>query len=551
MAFQQLSATELTQLTQLADCITRLAALMQSRDVPVPVPSDAHMQPVLDAAATRGNLDLLRAGVIPNERERHDIATDLDAMARLRESIQFEVVLHSLQLAQTVHQQAQVMMQEARSAAMLSPVRLLPPEILSVIFEFALPEKWTDECMGGPGLNFAAVCSTWRAVALSTPQLWRYINVEFLFYATRWKEAMEAHLARSGNLPLSVSLTFNPVRNVTTSLEEAWSLLHSHSHRWASLIVDELPVPARYNQLPWPEHFPTLTHLHLQNSAPYRSAGFFALAGAPITSLRLDLVKPLCLVPLYLPSSWRISKLAIFCTSVEGLDLAQYLSMISSCSASLSYLDVAARQCKCSHTHKLKNTDLLYLEHLKTSGHGARLYQVLSMPNLKSAVLRGCASPTRGDDPRCLSYFADALRSSSTGEHLQSLTLTNLAGVWRIAEECLDLLPTLTHLAIENTRNNRYTPATIISRSLIYIFVRDPDDGRSMARLPNLTHLTMTFGGTAQAGPSPSKVPLVREVVGSRSQVCLYEGEKLAALERFATDFPGDWTLPMSLDVVE
>ncbi|KAL1682399.1 hypothetical protein EV122DRAFT_203808 [Schizophyllum commune] len=551
MAIQQLSATELTQLTQLADCITRLAALMQSRDVPVPVPSDAHMQPVLDAAATRGNLDLLRAGVIPNERGRRDIATDLDAMARLRESIQSEVVLHSLQLAQTVHQQAQVMMQEARSAAMLSPVRLLPPEILSIIFEFALPEKWTDECMGGPGLNFAAVCSTWRAVALSTPQLWRYINVEFLFYATRWKEAMEAHLARSGNLPLSVSLTFNPVRNITTSLEEAWSMLHSHSHRWASLTVDELPMPTRYNQLPWPEHFPTLTHLHLQNSSPYRSAGFYALAGAPITSLRLDLAHPLCFVPSQLPSSWRISKLLILCFSAADVNLAPYLPIISNCSAFLRYLDVSAKVCNHSRTLPLKNTEIYQLEHLRASDHGARICQIFSMPNLKSAALRGCASPTRGDDPHCLSYFADALRSSSTGGHLHSLTLTNLAGVWRILQECLDHLPTLSHLVIENTRNNRYTPATIISRSLIYILVRDPDDSRSMARLPNLTHLTMTFGGTAQAGPSPSKVPLVREVVGSRSQVCLYEGEKLSALERFATDLPGDWTLPMSLDVVE
>ncbi|KAI5896708.1 uncharacterized protein SCHCODRAFT_02533015 [Schizophyllum commune H4-8] len=548
MAFQQLSAAEMTQLT---DCITRLAALVQSKDVPVSVPSDAHIQPVLGAAATRGNLNLLRSGVIPNDRERHDIATDLDAMARLRESIQSEIVLHSLKLAQTVHQQAQVMMQEARSAAMLSPVRLLPPEILSVIFEYALPERWTDECMGGPGLNYAAVCSTWRAVALSTPQLWRYINVHFLFYATRWKEAMEAHLARSGNLPLSVSLTFNPVRNVTTSFEEAWSLLYSHSHRWGSLTVDELPMPARYTQLPWPDHFPTLTQLHLQISSPYRPAKLFALASAPITSLQLDLAQPLRPVPSQLPSSWRITRLAIFCYSARSSDLAQYLPMISSCSASLRYLDVGEKQCSYSPTtHGLRSTTLPHLEHLKASNYGARLCQVFSMPNLKSAALRGRASSAREDEPRCLSYFADALSSSSFGKHLESLTLTNLAGVWRILEECLDLLPTLSHLVIEDIRNIRYTQDSFISRSLIYILVRDTDDSRSMARLPNLTHLTMTFGGTAKSGPGRSKVSLVKEVVASRSQACMYEGEKLAALKRFETDLPGDWTLPVSQNVV-
>ncbi|KAL1673497.1 hypothetical protein EV122DRAFT_222499, partial [Schizophyllum commune] len=58
-----------------------------------------------------------------------------------------------------------------------SPVQCLPPELLSYIFVLAVPDLWFKAPSGGMALPFASVCSEWRALALSTPQLWSYIAI--------------------------------------------------------------------------------------------------------------------------------------------------------------------------------------------------------------------------------------------------------------------------------------------------------------------------------------------------------------------------------------
>ncbi|KAL1682391.1 hypothetical protein EV122DRAFT_203802 [Schizophyllum commune] len=537
---------------RLRDDISRLTALTESKGGPVQATPDSGAQLVLDTAALRSNHDLLRAGVVPDARGEQDITDDLRAIRRLRERNQSDIVSLCSRLAQIVHQEAQNIKQEALSAAMLSPIRRLPPEILSVIFEFALTEKWKFNCIGHASLNVAMICSTWRAAALSTPQLWKYINIDILSHTTGkrlWKEAIETHLLRSKEISLSIRLTFYSVESVPASLRQAWSLLCSQSHRWKSLIVNTLVIPACFSHCPWPDHFPILSHLHYNNTSLYGSAELVPLTNAPITSLRLELMKPLCWFPRQLPALWRIIRLDIMCNSLQD-SINRYLPMISSCSTSLRYLNVHANQCDYSHTSPLKSTDLPLLEHLEAAGYGIQVCQIFAMPDLKSATLYGYGSSARRRDPCCLSYFVDMLRSSSTGAQLRSLTLINLAGVWRILAECLDLLPALSHLHIERPTYVGYKGVDIISRSLIYFLIRDTGDGRSMERLPRLTHLVLKFRSTRDSAMGTSKVALVREAVASRSRGCVYEGTELAALERFETDIPGDWTLPMSNDVI-
>ncbi|KAI5896718.1 uncharacterized protein SCHCODRAFT_02569644 [Schizophyllum commune H4-8] len=535
---------------RLRDGISRLTALIESKGGPVQATPDAGAQLVLDTAALRSNHDLLRAGVVPDARGEQDITDDLRAIGRLRERNLSDIVSLCSRLAQIVHQEAQSRNQEALSAAMLSPIRRLPPEILSVVFEFALTEKWKRNCIGHSSLNVAKVCSIWRATALSTPQLWKYINIDILLLINHpWKKAIETHLLRSREIPLSIRLSFYSINSVPASLQQVWVLLCAQSHRWESLTVNT--IPACFAKHPWPDHFPTLSHLHYLHASVDETADFGTLADAPITSLRLEMSKPPRYVPLQLPASWRISRLEIECSSMHSVGLARYLPIISNCSTSLRYLGVSASQWVYAHSATLESTELSFLEHLKASGNGMRVCQVFTMPNLKSASLCGYASSARRYDPCFLSYFANMLRSSSMGGQLQSLTLTSLAGVWRILEECLDLLPALLHLRIEKAPYIRYyNPVDIISRSLISILVRDPGSGRSMARLPMLTHLVMKFRSARGSPMGASKVALVREVVASRSQGCVYEGTELACLERFETDIPSDWTLPMSADVV-
>ncbi|KAG5637049.1 hypothetical protein H0H81_006000 [Sphagnurus paluster] len=55
--------------------------------------------------------------------------------------------------------------------AQLSPVRLLPPEILVEIFKYALPDRLNSNSKLFP-LALCSVCSAWREAALAYPTLW-------------------------------------------------------------------------------------------------------------------------------------------------------------------------------------------------------------------------------------------------------------------------------------------------------------------------------------------------------------------------------------------
>ncbi|KAI1791303.1 hypothetical protein LXA43DRAFT_435557 [Ganoderma leucocontextum] len=66
----------------------------------------------------------------------------------------------------------------------LLPVSKLPPELLTRVFEFAASPSTIDNYrqfqsqhseLADPVVNLARVCSSWRAIALASPQLWYHI----------------------------------------------------------------------------------------------------------------------------------------------------------------------------------------------------------------------------------------------------------------------------------------------------------------------------------------------------------------------------------------
>ncbi|KAL1684718.1 hypothetical protein GGG16DRAFT_67761, partial [Schizophyllum commune] len=129
---------------------------------------DDELEAVLQLAATRGNHELTRSGHIPDVHGRAEIINDIHAIDRVQERIEAQITALRLQLSRLESQ-------KAVSNAMLSPIRVLLPELLSLIFEFALPDDWWTCSAGRRSLNFAEVCTTWRAIALSTPPLWNHI----------------------------------------------------------------------------------------------------------------------------------------------------------------------------------------------------------------------------------------------------------------------------------------------------------------------------------------------------------------------------------------
>ncbi|KAJ7204639.1 hypothetical protein B0H12DRAFT_468714 [Mycena haematopus] len=94
------------------------------------------------------------------------------------------------------------------------PIHTLPPEILSEIFlDFVpaypeFPKWWLSSA-----LLFCAVCRKWRAIAISTPNLWRTIRINASRDSrklTAQSERLKTWLSRSGSCPLALDLSIHP-----------------------------------------------------------------------------------------------------------------------------------------------------------------------------------------------------------------------------------------------------------------------------------------------------------------------------------------------------
>lgn len=138
-------------------------------------------------------------------------------------------------------------MQELKRAtwvlrASLSPVRLLPPEILSRIFEHLMeiiPHAFTfrafrrsDQWVPAPIVN---VSKRWRAVALSTPSLWTRViidrEIDHDFEEDVAVERLRNYLSRAKNVSISI---FQRERNATPAI---WDLLASYSSLWSTVEI--------------------------------------------------------------------------------------------------------------------------------------------------------------------------------------------------------------------------------------------------------------------------------------------------------------------------
>jgi hypothetical protein len=98
-----------------------------------------------------------------------------------------------------------------RYQAVLSPVRLLPPELVRRIFLFCIGDSAVEvpPFPNTPPLSLAQICSGWREVALATPELWK--NITFSGDSTHgianFKNLAQLWLSRCHTTP--ASLTFS------------------------------------------------------------------------------------------------------------------------------------------------------------------------------------------------------------------------------------------------------------------------------------------------------------------------------------------------------
>ncbi|KAJ7879211.1 hypothetical protein B0H14DRAFT_2709652 [Mycena olivaceomarginata] len=124
--------------------------------------------------------------------------------------------------------------------ATLSPIRRMPPELLSLIFACASQPTLHDRRDTAPWAA-SQVSRRWRAIALSQPSLWTSIDLDFGWIKdgqTRTIYRLEAHLKRSGNLPLDIDFGCRvPFRTSERELA-LLNVLTRHSARWETIRIN-------------------------------------------------------------------------------------------------------------------------------------------------------------------------------------------------------------------------------------------------------------------------------------------------------------------------
>ena len=168
-----------------------------------------------------------------------------------------------------------------------SILRQLPPDVTSTIFEFCLPDftdnqlsPYTEEDLSIP-LSLGAICSYWRDIAWSTPNLWSSFVVcikrehdlhIFTGIAEEW-------LARSGQLPLSICV-FSEYRGYK-GISALADIINQYSNRWSDL---DLYVPDAYYQ----DFHATDNHAPILRSIRLRSSFYSMNLNFQLTCPRLE-----------------------------------------------------------------------------------------------------------------------------------------------------------------------------------------------------------------------------------------------------------------------
>ncbi|KAF7376627.1 F-box domain-containing protein [Mycena sanguinolenta] len=169
--------------------------------------------------------------------------------------------------------------------ALLSPVRRLPLDIIELIFMACLPmhRNCVMSAQEAPVL-LGRICSAWRAISLSTPQLWSRVHIVeptpsnsvtsegYSAKVAQRLEAADAWLRRSGTCPLSISLESklspgaSPFMGSTTVIQPHASspflnVLLPFASRWQHMDLVLPPGPHEVLSRLTEENVPLLAHL--------------------------------------------------------------------------------------------------------------------------------------------------------------------------------------------------------------------------------------------------------------------------------------------------
>ncbi|KAF9446147.1 hypothetical protein P691DRAFT_225406 [Macrolepiota fuliginosa MF-IS2] len=162
-----------------------------------------------------------------------------------------------------LHHQRSVLLQHLNEIQ--SPISILPPETLSVVFQYASPKPRFEEVsqfIAPRQFTLGAVSVLWRQTLLSTPSLWAAVELDILpNMMDKRSSLLRAFLIHSGDLPLSIGLRYhNPTASHHTREPEFLisptvdPILYENAHRIRGLHLSKAHSP-------WINYIPHLTNL--------------------------------------------------------------------------------------------------------------------------------------------------------------------------------------------------------------------------------------------------------------------------------------------------
>ncbi|KAJ8073848.1 hypothetical protein AAF712_003297 [Marasmius tenuissimus] len=162
-----------------------------------------------------------------------------------------------------------------RYHSLLSPIRSLPPEILSMIFAFSCEANPLDVCHVPPAVTLSFVCAQWRTIVLSSPSLWSSISIDF----EHWdmipnlcvlENMTRLFLERSKKSPLTLVLRLSEPTSCEFRASSTLNALVDSADRWCDITLLEPwnigPSSPIFQGLRG--HLPILRSLHLNGAGP-------------------------------------------------------------------------------------------------------------------------------------------------------------------------------------------------------------------------------------------------------------------------------------------
>lgn len=149
---------------------------------------------------------------------------------------------HALERLEQRRQHLQTLLDQ--SSAFLSPIRTMPTEILSLIFDYLCSNIGFSN--RARPIVLASVCYRWRSIAVSYPSIWTCINTSR--HSPRMDERtrnfLQLYLDRSQDMPIRIHASDFPSGSPDSTL---LSTLAAHAHRWSRATLSL--TPDGYNTL--------------------------------------------------------------------------------------------------------------------------------------------------------------------------------------------------------------------------------------------------------------------------------------------------------------